>query len=495
MTAYQDLEQRFTRLSSIENAASILEWDAETMMPSGALPGRLDQLAALKLLAREIIAAPEIGDLLAEASDDRNLSNWQAGNVREMQRRYVSATAVPKELLEAATRAAATCQHVWRKARKDSDFAAVSSHLADVLRTQKEVGEALGSAMSLPIYDALIDKYDPGSTEAWLDALFAPLGRALPGLIADVLAHQGRQDPPLALEGPFPQEAQEKLCRRVMDAVGFDFDRGRLDVSTHPFTGGAVDDVRITTRYDTGDFLSGLLAVVHESGHGLYEQGRPPEWRTQPVGESRGMGPHESQSLILEMQVGRSGPFMEFLAPMAREVFGRGGPAWTPANLGRLTTTVKPGLIRVEADEVTYPAHILLRYRIEKAMITGALQISDLPGAFNDAVKEMLGLEVPDDRRGCLQDIHWYGGAWGYFPAYLVGAVTAAQLYVAASKALPDLSGAIARGEFAPLVKWLRESLHRKASLLDTRELVRQATGQELGVEAYQRHLRSRYLN
>jgi carboxypeptidase Taq len=279
-----------------------------------------------------------------------------------------------------------------------------------------------------------------------------------------------------------------------MQAVGFDFEHGRLDVSLHPFCGGAGDDLRITTRYDESDFTSGLMAVLHETGHGLYERSLPAEWRRQPVGEARGMVLHESQSLLVEMQVCRGAEFLAYAAPILREAFGGAGPAWQADNLHRLATQVEPGFIRVDADEVTYPAHVILRYRLERALLGGDMTLDDLPAAWNDGMRELLGIEPPEDRLGCLQDIHWYDGAWGYFPTYTLGALAAAQLFAAARAALPELPETLARGDFAPLMGWLREAVHAKGSRDDTDTVLEAATGRPLDTEAFKAHLTARYL-
>ena len=282
---------------------------------------------------------------------------------------------------------------------------------------------------------------------------------------------------------------------RLMTRLGFDFDHGRLDISLHPFCGGTPDDVRITTRYDESDFRGALMGVLHETGHAMYERGLPAGWRRQPVGEARGMAVHESQSLLVEMQACRSREFTEFLAPVLREVFGRSGPEWEAENLYRLNTRVKRSFIRVDADEVTYPAHVILRYRLERALIDGSLVLKDLPGAWNDGMRTLLGIVPPDDRLGCLQDIHWYDGAFGYFPTYTLGAMLAAQLFDAAKRADPTILPGIAGGDFAPLFAWLRAHVHGKGSLLSAAELVMQATGRPLDARIYERHLETRYLH
>jgi carboxypeptidase Taq len=317
---------------------------------------------------------------------------------------------------------------------------------------------------------------------------------ALPGLVEEACARQQALPPIERPAGPFPTAVQRRLGEMLAQAVGFDLHRGRLDVSLHPFSGGATGDVRITTRYDEDDFAGALMGVLHESGHALYEQGLPRSWAHQPAGAARGMSLHESQSLIIEMQAGRSRAFTRFLAPLLRQAFAGEGPAWSADNLHRIAIEVRPGLIRVDADEVTYPAHIVLRYDLEKAMIAGDLAVADLPGAFNAGMKELLGLEVPDDRRGCLQDIHWPAGAFGYFPTYTLGAMTAAQLFEAALCAEPAIPEALAGGDFTPLREWLQANVHGKGSLLEADDLLTAATGRPLEADVFRRHLRARYV-
>ena len=336
----------------------------------------------------------------------------------------------------------------------------------------RESAQAKGEALGCRPYEALVDLYEPGASAATINRLFDDLAQFLPGFIAQVVERQADQPAPLEPEGPFPIEAQEALGRRLMAVLGFDFDHGRLDVSLHPFCGGVPDDVRITTPYETDDFDKAMMAVLHETGHALYERGLPAEWRLQPVGAARGMGFHESQSLLIEMQACRSPAFMDFAAPLIREAFGGRGPAWSADNLYRRGTRVKADFIRVYADEVTYPAHVILRTRLEQALIAGELAPEDLPGAWNQAMGELLGIAPPDDAQGCLQDIHWYDGAFGYFPTYTIGAMTAAQLFAAACRAKPEIPEALGRGDFAPLMAWLGEHVHAKGSLLSGEALL-----------------------
>ncbi|MBV9687532.1 MAG: carboxypeptidase M32 [Alphaproteobacteria bacterium] len=494
MNAYRQLEERFRRIGAIEQAISVLHWDTAAIMPEGGVAARAEQLSTLRLIAHQHLVAPEVEDLLAEAgASNGNLGEWQRANLREMRRRWLHAAAVPGELVEAESRACSECEAVWRRARLQDDFAAVLPGLERILHIEREIATVKGERLGTSPYEALAGQYEPGASVAAIDRLFDEIAAFLPDLIEDAVARQATA-PSGNIYGAFPIEAQRRLAMRLMERIGFDFKHGRLDVSAHPFCGGIPDDVRITTRYSETDFARSLMGVLHETGHALYQRGLPAEWRLQPVGRARGMAMHESQSLLLEMQVCRSRAFLAYAAPIIREAFGGHGPEWEPDALYRRQIRVRRGLIRVDADEVTYPAHVILRYRLERAMLAGDLEPSELPAAWDSAMRDMLGVTPDNDREGCLQDIHWYDGNWGYFPTYTLGALIAAQLFEAARRDLPDLVREIAEGDFAGLIGWVRERVHSKGSLLSTAELVETATGRPLGTASFERHLRDRYL-
>ena len=498
-TAYAGLEAAFRRIGALADTLGILDWDQATVMPEGSAPARADQIAMLSVLRHELLTSPAIGEGLDAADSELAAASgpdadWQRANLREMRRDYLHATAVPADLVEAKARADAACEMRWRTARRDNDYAGLMPSLGDVLRLARESAAAKAAALDLTPYDALLDSHEPGARSADVDVLFDDLAAFLPDFLARVLDAQAAQPAPALPDGPFPVETQRALGVELMQAVGFDFTRGRLDISHHPFCGGATGDVRITTRYDEADFTSSLMGVLHETGHAMYELGLPADWRDQPVGKALGMAIHESQSLLVEMQVCRSRPFLEYAAPRMRAAFGAAGAAWGVDNLHRLYTRVEPGFIRVDADEVTYPAHVILRYRLERALIAGDLTLADLPGAWADGMRELLGIVPPDDRLGCLQDIHWPSGAFGYFPTYTMGAVAAAQLYAAAQRDEPGLADAIARGDFAPLMRWLRTHVHGQGARLSAGELLTQVTGEPLNPAIFKAHLEARYL-
>ena len=493
LTPYQQLELRFKRLSALGEVEAVLHWDMSAIMPPGGAEARAEQLAELKAVQHSLMTAPEMADLIGEA--DSGLQGWQPSNLREMKRRWVKATALSEDLVVALSKACSTCETLWRTARPEADFAAVRPALEEVLNLTRQAAVAKAEKQELSLYDALLDDYEPDGRTKDIDPVFDELEAFLPEFLGLALDAQAARPDPVRPEGPFPIPSQKALGVQLMEALGFDFNHGRLDISLHPFCGGTPDDVRITTRYDETDFTSSLMGVLHETGHALYERGLPKPWRGQPVGKALGMSIHESQSLLVEMQVCRSQQFLEYAAPLMKAAFHGDGAAWDVDNLHRLYTRIEPGFIRVDADEVTYPAHVIVRYKLERALIECDMEIADLPGAWNEGMEKMLGLTPPSDREGCLQDLHWFDGAWGYFPTYTLGAMTAAQLFGAAKKAVPEIEPGIAEGDFKPLFRWLKTNVHGQGSRLSAKELLIEATGKPLDPAVFKAHLETRYLD
>ncbi len=490
--AYSRLADRFTRIATLQEASAMLGWDAAAMMPAGGGAARGDQLAVLAGLAHELLTASAVGDDLAAA--EAGGDPWRVANLRLMRHAYTRATAIPADLVEAAARANSACEKIWREARQASDFALVAPALTEVLRLVRETAAALAPALGLSPYDSLMDGYQPGIGAADVAPIFARYEAFLAEALPQVEERQARAGAPTPLPGPFPADMQEALCRRLSQRAGLDYDHARLDRSAHPFCGGTQTDVRITTRYDEADCAQAIMGVLHETGHALYERGLPAAYARQPVGEAAGMAAHESQSLIMEMQACRSDAYLGWLGPQLHAAFGGDPAPYAGANLARLWRRVARGTIRVNADEMTYPAHIILRFRLEQALVGGDLSVADLPGAWNDGLRALLGITPPNDAEGCLQDIHWYDGGFGYFPSYTLGAMTAAQLMAAARRAVPDLDAALAEGDHAPLLAWLRSHVHGQGSRLAFNELLRAATGKPLDPGDFEVHLRARYL-
>ncbi len=489
-TAYETLTARQRRIAHLGSASGILGWDNSVMMPKGAASWRGETMATLAGLMHEMGTAPDMPDLFAKAEGE-DLTPDEARNLALLRRDHARATALPGRLVEALSKASSASEMAWREARATDDFAVLEPHLTEVLALNREQAALLGEALGLDPYDALLDGFDPGRRAAHVDALFERLAAELPPMIDEVLGAQGT---PPAPEGTYALEDQEKIGRAVLDALAYDFDHGRLDVSTHPFTGGAPGDVRITTRYAADDFTQSLMGTIHECGHALYEQGLPEDWRGQPLGSAAGLSIHETQSLLYEMQLGRSDPFLDWLRPQLVAAFGEEA-ALREDGLRATYRNVARTPIRVDADEMTYPLHVILRYRLERTMLAGDLAVEHLPEAWNAGMTDLVGYTPMSNAEGCLQDIHWPMGAFGYFPTYSLGAMGAAQIFQAALAADAAIPDGIVKGDFAPLLAWLRTNVHQQGSRYDPDDLMVRATGAALGPDAFLVHLRGRYLS
>ena len=490
------LSERFARLATLGEASAVLHWDASAMMPSGGGSARGDQLAVLAGLEHAMLTDAAVADDLARAEASPPDTEWDAANLRLMRHAFTRATALPADLVEAQARANAACEQVWRDARPRSDFASVSPLLAEIVSLTRQAAAALAPALGLSPYDALMDGFQRGITAADVEPVFDRyetwLRHALP--LAEEI--QARSGAPIPLEGVFPAERQEELCRRLAARAGLEVEHFRLDRSAHPFCGGTPTDVRITTRYNESDPAQALMGVLHETGHGLYERGLPAAYARQLVGQAAGMAAHENQSLILEMQACRSDAFLRWLGPELHGTFGGDASSYGSDNLRRLWRRVERGCIRVDADEMTYPTHVILRFRLERALIAGDLQVADLPGAWSDGLHALLGIVPPDDARGCLQDIHWFDGLFGYFPElHARCAMGAAQLMAAAREEVAGLDEALGRGELQPLLHWLRAKVHGQGNRLGFNDLLTFATGRRLDPAAFEAHLTRRYLS
>lgn len=489
--SYETLHQRFQEIGNLRQGLAILMWDAPVNMPPGGGADRSEALAALEKVIHERVAAPDLGELLDTAI---GRDPWEVANLVEMRREWTRAAAIPASLVSALAKATSVCEQVWQGARPGNDWARVAAELETVVSLTRQRAAMLAEALDCDPYDALLDEFEPGLHRKAIDPIFAELAEALPPIIDAAI---GRQAQPKIPEGPFPAVRQEALSRELMSKLGFDFSRGRLDVSAHPFTGGIRNDTRLTTRFDPNDILKSVMAVIHETGHGKYQQNLPASWVGQPVGEAGGFALHESQSLLLERQIARGDEFLEFVAPIIqRHAVGTGTdvPEWQPENLAALVRQVKRGLIRVEADELTYPLHVILRYELESALVDGSLAVADLPEAWGAKMRRYLGLSTAGDHmNGELQDIHFFAGMIGYFPTYTLGAVMAAQLHEAAGRDFDGLDDAIRRGKFDELFEWLRLKVHSLGRSKPSMEVLKDATGAPLGTTPFLNHLKSRY--
>jgi len=474
-----DLTRQAGVLSSIE---SVLDWDQETYMPPKGIDARAEQLAAIAQLAHERRTHPRIGACLAGLNEN-DAPPEQAANIREIRRSYERAVKLPSELVHRIAQVSSVAKGAWAQARRESDFSRFAPHLAELLALKREVADRVGFK-SEP-YDALMDEFEPGATSAEVAGVF----EALRGPLSDFvkrLAASPRQPDDGVLHRQFPRAVQEALARRLAEAIGFDFESGRIDVSTHPFCSGTTPhDVRLTTRYHEDFFNPSIFGVLHEAGHGLYEQGLDPAHVHTPMGQAVSLGIHESQSRMWENFVGRSLPFWEKFYPEAVAAFPQSlGDVSLDAFYGAINV-VKPSLIRVEADEVTYNLHIIVRFELEREMVAGRLAVTDVPEAWNQKVHDLLGIRPDNHADGCLQDIHWSMGAFGYFPTYALGNLYAAQFFATARQAMPDLDARIRRGNFAPLLEWLRVNIHRHGQCFRASDLVKRVTGSPLSVRPF----------
>jgi carboxypeptidase Taq len=484
---YEQLEQEFRRLHAFRGALSLLRWDAAVMMPRGSADVRGEQLAALE-------TTPKVARLLERAEAGASqMEDWPLANLREMRRQRDHAIATPPSLISRLAKATARAEVFWVEAKKANDFKLLAPHLEEVVHLVRDKAALLGQARGLAPYDALVDGFTPGISAADIDTIFKALSRKLPGLINQAIEVQAAHAP-TPLTGKFSASRQRSLAVEVLKALGFPFDRGRLDESEHPFTEGVPGDIRVTTRFDSIDPFSGLLGAVHETGHAMYDLGLPLKWRDQPVGRDRGLALEESQSLLFEMNLCRSRSFVKYLKPLLEKFLQVSGPEWQEANLYRLLIRVRRSCIRMDADELTYPVHIMLRYDLEKKMLEGSLPVADLPEAWNANLEQRLNIRPPNDVEGCLQDIHWAVGHFGYFPSYALGAVIAGQLNEAMRAARPALDEEIAAGEFGGVMEWLRDNVHGIGARLPVQELIKQATGKPLTAAAYLRYLEAKYL-
>ncbi len=490
--SYDQLTATWTRMHHLSHLQSIAGWDQAANMPPKGNEARANALAEMAALLHRMRTDPLLPDQLQRAEQEP-LTAMQRANLREIRRQWQGANALPEALVQRQRLATSRCEHAWRQQRPANDWKGFVANFKPVLAGAREEAELLSQRMGVRKYDALMDRFEPGMTCDKVDRVFGPVRQWLPGLIQRVLDKQAHE-PVMQPVGPFAVQAQRQLCEQVMRLLRFDFDAGRLDVSTHPFCGGVPEDVRMTTRFREDDFLGSLMGTVHETGHGRYEQNLPRQWLGQPVAEARSMALHESQSLSFEMQLGSHPGFVRQLAPMISAALGE-QPAFEPDNLHRLMTRVQRGLIRVDADEVTYPAHIILRYEIERPLIEGDIEPEDIPGLWDTKMQELLGLDTRGNYKdGPMQDVHWPEALFGYFPCYSLGAMYAAQWFAAMRRAMPDLDQRIDAGDLAPVFDWLQAHIWSQASLWPTDELATRASGETLNPAHLKAHLESRYL-
>ena len=496
-SAFARLDALGHQLEAIEHAIAILSADEATNMPAGGGEKRAESVAGLAGLYHARITAPEVGDWLA-AAEAEGLDGDRKLAVKEFRREYTNRTCLPAAFVERQVEMRMRCEQLWRELRAKNDWQAFAPALEGVVALVREEAALRADALGLAPYDALMEQFDPGNRTAEITPIFDELKSFLRNFVPAALDRQAERfarQPLKPLQGPYPVDRQRALGLELMQAIGFDFDHGRLDISHHPFCGGVPTDVRLTTRYVTTDFLSSLMGILHETGHALYEQNLPKAWSHWPLGKARGMGVHESQSLFVEKQIARSTEFWQWAEPLVRQYLGAEAlTGWTLEDILAHVHLVERGLIRVDADEVTYPLHVILRYELEQELVTGKLAVADLPEAWDARMRDYLGLSTIDNPRdGPMQDVHWPSGALGYFPSYTLGAMLAAQQWAAIEKANPKVRDELSHGRFEAINGWRRDHIWREGSRWSTPELMRRATGEPLNAKYFIAHLERRY--
>jgi len=491
---YLSLEKKTEQISQLASLAALGSWDSAVMLQPGSASSRQKESATLSSLIHEMSISTEIGDLLQAACLEKDsLDEWQKANLKLLQKSYDESVCVSSEMSHEFSIASGESEFAWRKCRAENDFKTLAPYLDRVFKAATAIAKAKSRKLSKPAYDVLVDSFDPDRQLSEIKSVYGVLKKELPSLMHTIVAKQSTEKV-IGLTKEIDENTQKAIGIKIMEKMGFDFNRGRLDKSTHPFCTGKSFDVRITTRYDENNFLSSLFGVIHETGHALYQQALPEKYTWQEVGGPKGMAFHESQSLIMEMQAGTSVAFNEFLAKLLKDEFGFKGPEYSAENLYKLMTRVVPSFIRVDADEVTYPLHVILRFEIEQEIINGNIKAVDLPEIWNAKMKEYLGI-VPDTyANGCLQDIHWPAGWLGYFPSYTNGAIIASML-MKKIKENHDIDSELSQGRFDSLNNYLNKNLREIGSLKSSADLLEQATGfAEIQPMIFIDYLKKKYL-
>lgn len=494
MKEYKQLKNIFKRQSHLQYLERILSWDEAVMMPPGAGNTRANALATLNRTTQKLLINKKIQALIDATKNTDNLSSWDAANLAWIEKRYKLANCIPLKLTEKFTNASILSQQAWRVLREENKWLEFLPLLENTFNHSKEIADRVSQVLQMSPYDALIDSYAPGFNQKAIDVYFSDLKNTLPGLIKEIQNKQQNEKPFLIPEGPFETEKQKEIGLEIMKTLGFNFEIGRLDVSHHPFCSGGPRDVRITTRYAKDDLFCSIFAICHETGHALYEQGLPAKWLDQPVGQIHSMAMHESQSLLIETEVCRSKAFHTYLSLILAKKFGK-QKAFETQNLHKMSMKVEPDLIRVEADEVTYPLHIILRYEIEKSLFSNQLTIKDLPDYWDTMMTNYLGISTKGNYKdGVMQDVHWPAGLFGYFPAYTLGRLIASQLFAKYKQITPAHDQFIEEQNFTPLNNWLKENVYNYGLSMDVQDYLLKVTGKKLETRFFINHIKERYL-
>lgn len=483
MSANDKLEKYCAELSNLYDIRSLLQWDNSVTMPVKGASYRANQMAFISAQIYQRLHNPYLLELIERAKEE-DLNPWQQANIHNIYRKYLHNKALDHNLVEESTKLYLICEMNWREAVKQNNFKLFANSFKDVVKISQEISQRKSQLLELSPYDSLLDMYDSGRRSQEIDIIFKDLENFLPNFLQEIAK---KQDAIESINLQYPITKQKELADICMKALGFSLENGRLDTSAHPFSISiSPQDIRITTRYDENNFISSIAAVLHETGHALYEQNLPLEFSSQMVGKNCGMTIHESQSLFIERHIGVTKEFFIWLSKYMDNNAN-------PEQLYKIATKIGHSPIRVDTDEASYPLHIILRYKLEKILLSGDLAVDDLPDAWNEESVRLLNYLPKNYREGCLQDIHWAWGAFGYFPTYTLGAIFASQLAACLSKEI-DINSLIEEGNFIPITSWLKEKIHRFGSKYNANELIINSTSSHLNVDIFKEYLKDKYL-
>ena len=491
--SYSKLVEHFSKLAHLEHALTFLQWDHMVMMPPGGNNSRSAAIAELTSIHHQQLTSDQTGDLLEQATVN---TPTEKQSIKEMRRVFQQAVCLPADLVKAKSLAGSKCEHDWREQRQRNDWTSFSNNFQEVVTLARLEAQARFDATTEPLntpYDAMLELYCAGDSADFITSIFTHLKSELPPLLQRVMEQQSKSSK-ATFNGPYPIEAQKELNQQLMRCLGFNFDHGRMDVSAHPFSTGCRGDQRITTRFCDNGFLNALLATAHETGHASYEDGLPGEWDNLPIGNARNLSLHESQSLLFEKQIFLSTPFLHHFTSFIHKHLPT-TDSYSSQQLRNNAISVQPSFIRVEADEVTYPLHVILRFEIEKELINGNVQVKEIPELWDVKMKEYLSLSTKDNYKdGCMQDMHWTDGSFGYFPSYTMGALNGAQFFATIKKTFPDWEERLSKGNISFITNWLQDNIWSKASSMDGQEIIAAATGEKTNADYFLTHLHERYI-
>lgn len=490
---YSILEKHISQINKISSASSLLHWDLTQNTPDGAKQNMSEDIGNLAALSHELFTSQKTADLISSAEAE-NLNDWEKINLQLIKKKYKTNTALSSEFVEKFSTLASKSQNIWQKAKATSNWEAFAPYLTEIVDCVREMAQIKSEKLEIEPYEALLDEYDPERKLEEIESVFDKLKSQLPNLIQEIIEKQ-KSEKIVPITDDISPKTQKEISLKIMQKMNFDFASGRLDEYEHPFCINTSGGVRILSKFLPNEFLHGITATIHETGHALYEQNLPQKYKNQPVGKACGMSVHESQSLFMELQIARSYSFTEYLSKLLADDFGFKGPAYEHDNLYKLLNRVEPIFIRVNSDEATYPLHVILRFELEKALLDGSIKVSELPKIWNEKMQKYLGIIPKTHKEGVMQDVHWSCGLFGYFPCYLGGSINASMLAKAAKdkKILQDNN--LKKGDLTDISNFLKQEIWSNGSLLNPSALIENATGfKKLNPDIFLEYLRSKFL-